>query len=135
MKIKIGIRHNLMYPILLTTFTLFRSINSVIMSKKAIFRGSLLLTIIMFFSEFISGLILYITQNFRNSKGKKLTFKEINIKRNTLNKEKSSNRNSYRTYMLLLAISFLDFIEYVIATYYLPSYTSIYKSNLNIIQI
>ena len=127
MKIKIAIRHNLIYPILLSTFTLFRSIDAILMGQIIDFKSSLLLTIIMFFSELISGIILYIYQKYSNLDSKKSTSVEINSKRNSLNKDIYSNSNNIWIYMLLLALSFLDFIQFIIATYYLPNYTI--KSN------
>ena len=127
MKIKIAIRHNLIYPILLSTFTLFRSIDAILMGQIIDFKSSLLLTIIMFFSELISGIILYIYQKYFNLDSKKSTSVEINSKRNSLNKDIYSNSNNIWIYMLLLALSFLDFIQFIIATYYLPNYTI--KSN------
>ena len=127
MKIKIAIRHNLIYPILLSTFTLFRSIDAILMGQIIDFKSSLLLTLIMFFSELISGIILYIYQKYFNLYSKKSTSVEINSKRNSLNKDIYSNSNNIWIYMLLLALSFLDFIQFIIATYYLPNYTI--KSN------
>ena len=58
MKIKIGIRYNLIYPFLLITFTFFRNVDTLLMDKINEFKGSLLLTLIMFFSEIVSGFTL-----------------------------------------------------------------------------
>ena len=59
--IKIGVRYNLIYPLFLFIFSFLREIDSIALSKIG-FNGSLLLTFLMFFAEFISGLILFIYQ-------------------------------------------------------------------------
>ena len=61
--IKIGIRYNLFYPGMLILSNLFRQIDSIIIEDAIDFKNfkkiSLLLTLIMFFSEFISGIICF----------------------------------------------------------------------------
>ena len=130
MKIKIGIKYNLIYPALLITFTLFRNVDKLLMDKINEFKGSLLLTLIMFFSEIVSGFTLYIKQILFISNLKKstsLTSVRINPERASLNKEISSKSKNIWMYMLLLAISFFDFIQFISRTYYLPNYKK--KSN------
>ena len=107
MKIKIGIRHNLIYPILYSIFTYIRNVDTILMDEINDFKGSLLLTLIMFFAEFISGLILYTTQRIFNFNSKKSTSEEIKSKNSSLKQENSSNSNSIGMNMLLLTISFL----------------------------
>ena len=138
MKIKIGIRHNLIYPILLSTFTLFRKVDTILMSEINDFKGSLLLTLIMFFSEIISGLVLYISQIIFILNSEESISKEINAKRNTLKSINSSilnNKNSFGMYMMLLAISFFDFIEFILSTYYLPYCFPKYKIKSNSLEV
>ena len=60
--IKNGIRNNLFYPLMLIIFTSSRKILSLVMKNISNFDNSLILTLIMFFSEFIFGLILYLRQ-------------------------------------------------------------------------
>ena len=60
MGIKFGIRHNLFYPFMIIVFVSLRKVDSIIMSKYIKFNGSILLTLIMFLSEFITGLVLYL---------------------------------------------------------------------------
>ena len=58
--IRLGIRNNLFYPGMLIISSLLRQIDSIIMKEIIGFEGiSLLLTLIMFFSEFIFGLIFF----------------------------------------------------------------------------
>ena len=122
MKIKIGIRHNLIYPILYSIFTYIRNVDTILMDEINDFKGSLLLTLIMFFAEFISGLILYTTQRIFNFNSKESTSEEIKSKNSSLKKEISSNSNNIGMHMLLLTISFCDFIVFIITTDYLPNY-------------
>ena len=55
--IKIGIRHNLLYPFLSIIFYFTREVISIILSSYLEFKSSLLLTLIMFISEIIAGSI------------------------------------------------------------------------------
>ena len=58
--IKIGLRHNLIYLLMLIIFNFARKIDSIIMDQLLKFDSSLLLTLIMFLSEFITGCILFV---------------------------------------------------------------------------
>ena len=77
--IKFGIRHNLLYPMMLASFTFMRNVENILMRKLLDFNGSVILTLIMFFAEFISGLILYKYQ-LRMSKKKGTTLMGISLK-------------------------------------------------------
>ena len=58
--IRLGIRNNLFYPGMLIMSSLFRQIDSIIIKEVIDFEEiSLFLTLIMFFSEFVSGLIFF----------------------------------------------------------------------------
>ena len=57
--IKIGIRHNLIYPIIYSSSDFLRQIDSILMKTIISFDNSILLTLIMFFAEFISGFIFF----------------------------------------------------------------------------
>ena len=58
--IKIGIRNNLFYPLMLVINSTLRQILSIVLDEIIEFDESLLLEFIMFLSEFVTGLILYI---------------------------------------------------------------------------
>ena len=58
--IKIGIRNNLFYPLILIINSTLRQILSIIMDEVIEFDESLLLEYIMFLSVFGAGLIFYI---------------------------------------------------------------------------
>ena len=70
--IKNGIRNNLFYPLMLIIFTSSRKIILLGMNKITDLDNSLILTLIMFFLEFIFGLILHVRQiKFISKKNKK----------------------------------------------------------------
>ena len=83
MKIKIGIRHNLFYPLMVIIFTFIRKIDSIIMTDYIEFNGFLLLTITMYLSEIITGLFffIYCTRNISERKNSEILGKVINNKR------------------------------------------------------
>ena len=75
--IKIGIRHNLIYPLMLLIFSSFREILSIIIKEKIKFDGSLFLEYIMFLSVFVTGLITSIYFKILNKTRKKIEKKEF----------------------------------------------------------
>ena len=129
--IRLGIRNNLFYPGMLIISSLFRQIDSIIMKEAIGFEGiSLLLTLIMFFSEFISGLIFFkINNNFLSKYEKKNTeFEYMKIKLIQEEYEIQQPDNSFKIIFLLFLISFYDFMEFEIDTYFLPKYYKISDS-------
>ena len=126
--IKNGIRNNLFYPLMLIIFTSSRKILSLVMKNISNFDNSLILTLIMFFSEFIFGLILYIRQfNFGEKKKEKalmgieLIYEPIEI---------THPDSDFKIILLIFFATFFDFIEFILKTYYLPKKIQI--SNINI---
>ena len=57
--IGIRTRHNLFHPLMLIIFSCLREIDSILI-KRIGFSGSLLLAYLMFFGEFIAGLLLFL---------------------------------------------------------------------------
>ena len=127
--IKFGVRPNLLYPMMLTSFTFMRNLLFIIMRKLLDFNGSVILTLIMFLSEFISGLILYKNQT-RISKNKEVTLMGISIKPNSSDK---SNSYDINLYILLFSISLFDFMEFITANYYFPKFH--YESNTLVLRL
>ena len=122
MQIKIGIRNNLLYPFLIIIFTSLRKIDSIIMNFIE-FRDYLLLTLIMFLSEFISGffILLYLNKNISEEKTvKNMGFKLINTK---LNRPDSN----LKIYFLIFMAAYFDFFVFIIQIGYLP-YIKVYLS-------
>ena len=57
--IKIGIRKNLFYPMMIIIFTFSRSIVEISIEQIYNFDNQIILTLLMFISEFLSGAIFY----------------------------------------------------------------------------
>jgi len=130
--IKIGLRNNLLYPLLLIIFTFSRRILSSIISEKLKFKSSLsFLTLLMFFSEFIVGLFIYLYQlKFLKSN------KKTNAKQSSINYIVSYNKMShpdseFKIFALIFIGAYFDFVEFILTSYYFPKFENISKS-LNI---
>ena len=128
--IGIGIRNNLLYPIMLLIFTSLRQIISIVIDEKIIFECPILLTLIMFSSEFIFGLILFIYNIKIIGIRRKTTYKGIKLIQAPLNiKHPDSN---FKIYFLIFEAGFFDFIEFVISTYYVPKLNNNISYSLDI---
>ena len=117
--IKIGIRYNLLYPLMLIIFSFFRKIDSIVMNKTIDFKGSLLLTIIMFLSEFLSGLVLYIYHIKFLRRKKESKFMGIELIHGI--DDISYPDSDLKIFFLIIVATLFDFIEFIIQTFYLPS--------------
>ena len=120
--IKFVIRQNLFYPFMLIIFSTSRQILSILMDEKIEFDASLILEFIMFLSEFVTGLILFIYSRklIDNKKGKKEINKEFKgIKLIVEDPEMYYPDNSYKILFLMFAAGFFDFIQFSIETYYI----------------
>ena len=117
---KIGIRYNLLYPLMLIIFSFFRKIDSILMKKIIEFKSSLLLTLIMFLSEFLSGLILFRYHLAFLKRDRNSTFMGIELIQGQT--EIHSPDSNIKIYLLIFLATFFDFIEFLIQTYYIPSH-------------
>ena len=127
--IKIGIRHNLLYPLMMIIFTFFRTTDSLYMSKEIGFKGSLLLTLIMFLSEAIIGLIFFIRHLKLISEGENPKLNQTDLIYNTLNPINIEIPDSnLKMYILIFFASFFDFNLFSIQTFYFPKLTDVSKS-------
>ena len=130
--IKIGLRNNLLYPLLLIIFTFFRKILSVIISEFLEFESSLsFLTFLMFFSEFITGLIIFIYQLKFLKYKKNTNSKKTKIKYFVVNNIMSKRDSRFKIYILILIATYFDFVYFIMTSYYFPQFENISKS-LNI---
>ena len=116
---KIGIRHNLLYPLMLIIFSFFRKIDSILMHDIIEVKGSLLLTLIMFLSEFFSGLILFQYHMSFLKRENKSTFMGIELIEGQT--EIHSPDSNIKIYLLIFLATFFDFIEFLLQTYHIPS--------------
>ena len=117
--IKIGIRNNLFYPLILIINSTLRQILSILMDEVIEFDESLLFEYIMFLSEFVSGLVLYIYHKIllRNKKDINKKFMGINL---IIDKSGMSHPNNvFKILFLITSAGFFDFIQFSIETYYI----------------
>jgi len=122
--IKIGTRHNLIYPMMFIIFTGIRKIDSILMEIITKFSGSLFLTLIMFIADTIAGLIIYLYHlNFLKEKE---ASKFMGIELIQAPSEITPPDSTLKIYLLLFFASFLDFSEYFVSSYYIPE---IFKNN------
>jgi len=130
--IKIGLRNNLLYPLLLIIFSFSRRILSVIISEKIEFKSSLsFLTLLMFSSEFIIGLFVYIHQ-LKFFKNNKKTNRTQSIIKYIVSYNKMSYPDSaFKIYILIFIATYFDFVVFILTSYYFPKFENISKS-LNI---
>ena len=117
---KIGIRYNLLYPLMLIIFSFFRKIDSILMYDIIGVKGSLLLTLIMFMSEFFSGLILFRYHMAFLRRENKSTFMGIDLIEGQT--EIHSPDSNIKIYLLIFCATFFDFVEFLLQTYHIPSY-------------
>ena len=133
--IRIGIRHNLFYPGILILSNFFRRLDSIIIKDAIDFKKTTsILTVIMFFSEFISGLIFFkINNNFlfniwkKNKEYEYMKYMKIKLIKDDPNKTLRPD-SLFKIYFLLFLIAFYDFLEFEIKTYYLLKYDEISES-------
>lgn len=119
--IKIGLRHNLIYPIIFAISNFARNIEVILMQKFEINLDDLFI-IIMFFSEFISGLILYLYN-------KKIFYKKGKVQNNTkiigielihFQRAIIMNDNCVIIYIFIFLTASFDFIDFSLKTFFLP---------------
>ena len=128
--IKIGLRHNLIYLLMLIIFNFARKIDSIIMDQLLKFDSSLLLTLIMFLSEFITGCILFVYENSSFSRKQKNktnnTFMGIELIRETSSLLLPDS--TFKIILLLFMASYFDFVNFMLSTFYLPKFKEISRT-------
>ena len=119
--IKIGIRHNLIYPFMLLIFSSLREILSIIIKEGLKFEESLFLEYIMFLSVFVSGFIFFIYFKILYKSKKPIEEKEfMGIKLIVEEAEMNYPDNNYKILFLIFVAGFFDFITFLIGGYYIP---------------
>lgn len=118
--IKIGTRPNLFYPSMFIIFNGLRKIDSIIMEKYFNFSCDTLFIFLMFFADFLSGLTIYLSQQKFLRKKDSGAYKFMGIE--LIKNELDMNRPDGTCKILLLFFlgSYLDFVEYIFSSYYLP---------------
>ena len=123
---KFALRHNLIYPLMLIIFNLFRKVDLIVLDRIIKFKFSLLITCLMFLGEFIVGLIIYIYQISFLPIKKKNTFMGIKLIQGPA--DISHPDSNFKIYLLLFMASFFDFVEFMMSTFYLPQIIDISKT-------
>ena len=117
--IKFGNRHNLMHPLLLTLFIALRRIDSIIMVKFYNFKGSFLLSSLIFLSKYIFGLSAYYYSNKEiqiQNRPKAKYFGLILIK---FKREIKLHDKWYKITILIILASYFDFAGTVVRQFYI----------------
>ncbi len=107
--IKIGNRHNLIHPLLLTLFIALRRIESIVMGKIYNFEGPFLLSVLIFLSKFIFGLYAYYHSNKEiqiQNRPKAIFVGLILVK---FNNEIKLHDKWYKITILIILASYFDF--------------------------
>ena len=126
--IKIGIRHNLLYPFLSIIFYFTREVISIILSSYLEFKSSLLLTLIMFISEIIAGSIFYINNFYFLTKNEGKTIKSGRIILIHSPSKIPRFDKRFKLYFLIFIAAYFQFISFKITTMYLIKSENISKS-------
>ena len=128
--IKIAKRHNIIYIIQFMIWSYLRVLIKMLLSFFYDFSISSLFTIIMFFGEFTSGLIVYKYQSkfLRKNEIENIALIEAMKRKNTHYSKYQKQTNKLKVFSLLFLAAFLDFVEYILASFYIIKYTTISSS-------
>ena len=118
--IKFAWRRNLIYPIQLLIWALLRKIDTIILDKLFNFSKNLLFTFLMFFAEFIAGIILFLYQRsfLEKKKTKEKSKSNLIFKENKL----KSPDSKIKILFLIFVAGYSDFVEFILSTNYLPKF-------------
>ena len=122
---KCGNRPNLIYPISLIVFTLGRRIIEFLMSKIYDYSGRLVLSFLIFFSEFIGGFLFNLIFPYKEKKSPITNIHSQNLIQG--NNELDPRDSIPQIFLLIFIASSLDFIGSIIRRYIIP--LKITKSN------
>ena len=127
--IRIGIRQNLFYLLMLVIFNFLRNVDSIIIDQVVGLKSSLFLTFLMFLGEFIAGITIYCYQIkfLRKSTNPKYS-SFMGVKLIKPPTDISAPDKCYKIYFLIFIISYFDFIEFTMKTFYIPKYQYISNS-------
>ena len=126
--IKFTQRRNIFYIIQLVLWSNLRTIVKILLSKLYNFNKSSIYTVLMFFGEFTSGSIVYKYQSKYLRKKENEAIIAL-IKKNHPSFEKNQFKiNKIKVYILLIIATFLDFVEFIITTFYIKNFNFISAS-------
>ena len=121
--IKFSTRRNLIYVLFVLIFFTTRKIIFILISSIFQFTNSILFTVLLFLSEILTGLIIYIYHKYSLPEKTKFNNQILKYK-----KIKVGIDNKWKVYSLLIMIGFFDFIEFKISVLYLPKITDFSSS-------
>ena len=133
MLIKIGIRHNLIYLLMLIIINLVKLTLLKIIYKYLYYDDSHLTLFMMFLSEFIAGLLLYKYKYkaklcTKDSNRQYYTFMGIKLIKSSGKLKRSDS--TLKIYFLFFTISFFDFYDTILNSYYMPHLDESISSSL-----
>ena len=118
--IHIATRRNLFYILSLIIHYYLRKADLIIINTEYEFNDSLIFTLLMLWGEFLGGLAIFLYQNnfFIHTKRKKKGFL-------IFNKQEKMKRtdNIFKIILLIFFSASFDFVEFVIATFYIPKFS------------
>ena len=120
--IKISTRGNLFYVVNVIIYYYIRKIVLIIINNIYKFNDSLIFTFLMLAGEFFAGLSIYIYQIlFLKKDIKKVKYFKI-VFNNFKPKMKCSD-STFKIITLMFFTSFFDFVEFIMATFYIPKFS------------
>jgi len=127
--IKIGLRYNLIYLLMLILFNFLRKVDLIVLDVIFEFNTSMIFIILMFFGEFLAGLIIYRYQiSFSPNKKKNIENATTGVKLISGRSEISPRDSKFKIYLLIFVASSFDFIEFLVSTYYIPQFKYMSKT-------
>ena len=118
--IKFAWRHNLIYPIQLLIWLNVRKSITMVLDKEFHFSKNLLFTLLMFFSEFVTRLILFFYQkSLLKEKTSDKDTKEFLIYTQSEMKRTDSDFNIF---FLIFTYSYFDFVQFILSSNYIPKF-------------
>ena len=121
-------RRNLLYVIYLMLSYFLRQVDLIIIKANYKFNDSLLLTFLMLFGEFVGGLPIFIYQRYFFSTGKIKKIKYLGIELIQKTSAMKPYDSAFKMMLLIFFTAYFDFIEFVIATFYMPKYNLLYSA-------
>ena len=119
--IHISIRRNLYYIINLLIHYYLRKVDLIIINTKFQFNDSLIFTFLIFFGEFFAGLSIFLYQHIFLKKDIK-TVKHFKIPFSIYKPKMNRTDNIFKIGLLIFFSASFDFVEFVIATFYIPRF-------------
>ena len=126
--IKITGRHNVIYIIQLVIWSNIRTIDKIILSHLYNFNKSAIFTVLMFLGELTSGALVYKYQSKYLRKKEDDNYINKVRKRSTSLQKYIYKPNSIKIYILLFFATFLDFVEFIITSFYIKNFSYISSS-------